>query len=65
MEIPVNSDLEEVNGDIYRYPVEARHTYNTLMTIPRMTRNDYLEEIAIYPTVLSDTELSFIFNIFN
>lgn len=65
MEIPVNSELEEVDGTIYRYPIEARHTYNTLMTIPRMERNDYLEEIAIYPTVLSDTELSFIFNIYN
>lgn len=65
LEIPIASTLKEVEGTIYRYPTEPRHTYNTLMTIPRMNHGDYLEEISIYPYVFDNKDLSFIFNIYD
>lgn len=65
MQIPVKSSLLPIDGTIYRYPEEPRHPYNTLMTIPRMNRTDFLEEVSIYPFILNATDLSFVFNIFD
>ena len=65
LEIPITSTLKEVEGTIYRYPTKPRHTYNTLMTIPRMNYGDYLEEISIYPYIFDNNDLSFIFNIYD
>lgn len=65
LEIPITSTLKEVEGTIYRYPTQPRHTYNTLMTIPRMNYGDYLEEISIYPYIFDSNDLSFIFNIYD
>lgn len=65
MQIPVKSNLLTIDGTVYRYPIEPRHPYNTLMTIPRMNREDYLEEISIYPHLLTSENLSFVFNIFD
>lgn len=65
MMIPIKSTLLEIDGTIYRYPTEPRHTYNTLMTLPRMQYGDYLEELSIYPFCLDAQDLSFVFNIFD
>lgn len=65
IEIPVKSTLKEIDGTIYRYPQEPRHTYNTLLTLPRMNRGDFLEEISIYPYCLKKDDLGFVFSIFD
>lgn len=65
MMIPVKSTILEIDGSIYRFPEEPRHTYNTLMTLPRMQYGDYLEELSIYPFCLDANDLSFVFNIFD
>ena len=65
MMIPVKSTVAEIDGEIYRYPTEPRHTYNTLMSLPKMQYGDYLEEISIYPFCMNAQDLSFLFNIFD
>ena len=65
MYIPIESTIVEIDGKVYRYPKKSRQTYNTLLTLPEMSRTSYLEEIVIYPCVLNEKAFSFVFNIFD